>query len=236
MKTTANSQALTLREVVQSLSSRASRQKNNKMRLKTNLMLNSMSVPQLIAFAQHMVSRMTGNSFFATPSPLLTVITTAVNALQLAYDNAQGGGPAQTAIMHQKREALELLLTAEGHYVEDRANDPANAAAGAEAIILSAGINIRQTNPRQKSVFTASIGKIQGSAVLTAAHVDRGAHDWQYTLDPNQANSWIQVDQTIKATVTIVGLESLKHYYFRHRLILKDGASAWEGPVEMLVL
>lgn len=237
METTANSKARPLQEVVQfTRTLRASRVKKNKMRLKTNLMLNSMSVPQLVAFAQHMVSKMTGNSFFATPSPLLPAVTTATTALQSAYDNAQGGGPAQTALMHQKREALEILLTAEGHYVEDRANDPANAATGAEAIILSAGINIKQTHSRQKNVFTASAGKTHGSAVLVAASAERGAHDWQYTLNPDQADSWIQVDQTIKATVTISGLEKLKTYYFRHRLILTDGAKSWDGPIELLVL
>jgi hypothetical protein len=206
------------------------------MRLKTNLMLHSMSAPQLIAFAQHIVTKMTGNSFFATPSPLLTAVTTATNALQVAYDNAQGGGPLQTSLMHQKREALEILVTAEGHYVEDRANDPANAATGPEAIILGAGMNIKGVSLKQKRVFSATAGNTPGSAVLVAAHVNRGAHDWQYTLDPNQANSWIQVEQTIQATVTISGLESFKRYYFRHRLILKDGATAWENPVELLAL
>ena len=67
---------------------------------------------------------MTGNSFFPTPLPTLASITAAANALNAAHDLALGGGPAQTAVMHQKREALEILLTAEGHTVEDVANNP----------------------------------------------------------------------------------------------------------------
>jgi len=68
MKTTANSKARPLQEVVQPTRFfKGKTPKNSSMRLKTILMLHKMSVPQLVAFAQHIVTRMTGNGFFVIP-------------------------------------------------------------------------------------------------------------------------------------------------------------------------
>jgi hypothetical protein len=206
------------------------------MKTKVNLMLAKMTTEQLISFALNIISKMTGNSNFATPNPSLSAITTAVGALQTAYDNAQGGGPAQTSLMHQKRIALELLLTTLGHYVEDCANNPANAATGTEAIILSSGLNMKHISPRQKQVFSANHGTTQGSVILVADSIVRGTHEWQYTNDLTNPSLWIAVTPTIKASVTITGLERFKTYYFHHRVLLADGYSEWENPVELTVI
>jgi len=206
------------------------------MKAKSNLMLAKLSTEQLIVFALNIVSKMTDNSNFSSPNPALSAVTDASNALQVAYDNAKGGGPAQTSVMHQKRTALELLLTALGHYVEYQANDPANAAAGAEAIVLSSGLNIKKFNHRQKRVFSAIQGKEQCSVILVASRISRGTHEWQYTMDTANPSSWVSITPTIKASVTISGLERFKTYSFRHRVLLPDGYSEWDSSIEMTVL
>ena len=206
------------------------------MRKKVKLGLNRLSVPELLGFSAHVVTKMTANSFFPTPSPTLGQVTNAVYALQTAFDQAQGGGPPQTAVMHQKRDLLEGLLTDLGHYVEGIANDPANASSGADAIILSAGMNTKQESPRQKQTFGAEAGSMPGTAELTAEHVSRGMHEWQYTSDLSNPNAWISVEPTTKATITIIGLESGRMYFFRHRAILKDGPTDYDGPVDCRVL
>src|ERR1051325_1886645 len=148
-------------------------------RIKVSLGLSRMSVPEVIAFASEVVLKMTGNAFFTTPSPALVKITNGASALQTAFNNAQGGGTQQTAIMRQKREALETMLIAEGHYVEDVANDPVNAATGAEAIILSAGLAVKSFSPHQKRVFAVVRGEQPGTVILTAERAKRGFHEWQ---------------------------------------------------------
>lgn len=206
------------------------------MKNKTNLHLDRMSVVQLIGYSLHVVTRMTGNTYFTTPSPALSAVTSAISALQTAYDNAQGAGPAQTAVMHQKRAALELLMTALGHYVEDRANDPANIIVGSETVILSAGMNVKSVNPRQKVVFSVVPGEFPGTVELTAPSVKRGTHEWQYSPDAGNPDTWISADPTTKAAVIIAGLTSFKRYYFRHRVVLKSGPSVWDAPINVVVL
>ena len=200
-----------------------------------NLGLKDKSVTELIAFAQHIVTKMTGNVFFPAPNPVLSKITVAASALQTAFDNAQGGGTLLTAIVHQKRGALETLLGTEGNYVEGVANDPANSVPGPDVIILSAGMEAKRVTPRQKQVFTVERGKLPGTVILLAERVVRGIHEWSYSLDLSNANGWIEVDPTTKATTTITGLESGKRIWFRHRSVTKDGPAAYDGPVDIII-
>jgi len=205
------------------------------MKAKVKLGLSRMSVPEMVEYALHVVTRMTGNVFFPSPTPSLNSLYNAAIALQNAFDLAQGAGPAQTAVMHQKREALETALTTEGHYVEDVANDPVNSVTGPEAIILSAGMEVKDVTPRQKRVFTVTVGKLSGTVELVAERAVRGSHEWQYTLDLSDPNSWIDAESTTQASVTVSGLESGKRYWFRHRAILSDGPTDYDGPIDIIV-
>jgi len=205
------------------------------MRKKVKLGLNGLSVPELLGFSAHAVTKMTGNGFFPTPSPALASVTAAISALQTAFDLATGGGPPQTAVMHQKQDLLMGLLTDLGHYVEGIANNPANASSGADAIILSAGMNTRIVTPRQKRVFGAKAGSMPGTAELTAERIARGMHEWQYTADISNPAAWISEEPTLKASVIISGLESGKLYFFRHRSIRKDGPTDYDGPADCRV-
>ncbi|MBI3501113.1 MAG: hypothetical protein HY063_04900 [Bacteroidetes bacterium] len=204
-------------------------------RVKVSLELARKSVLELISFGYHVVSEMTGNAFFASPHPALSTIASVTSQLQTAYGNAQGAGPHETAVMNQKREICEAYLTELGHYVEDVANDPSNVLTGAETIILSAGMGKKQFSPRQKQEFGVQAGELPGTADLTAAHVKRGSHEWGYTQDLSNPNGWIDGGTTVQAHTTISGLETGKRYFFRHRSILPEGPSAWEGPAELVV-
>ena len=205
-------------------------------RVKVNLGLKGMSVVRLIQFALHVATKMTGNLFFGTPSPTLVKISAAATSLQSAFNLATGGGPQQTAVMNSAREVMETLLTAEGHYVEDVANDPVNSVTGAAPIILSAGMNVKGFSPRQKRVFAVHRGALSGTVILEAKHVQRGSHEWQYTLDASDPNSWVDAEPSVQATTLVSGLDSAKGYFFRHRSVLKGGPTAWDGTIDIIVL
>lgn len=203
-------------------------------RVKVSLEIARKRVLELISFGFHVVSEMTGNSFFSTPHPTLGVIASATTQLQTAHDNALGGGPEESSVMRQKREMLETYLTELGHYVEDVANDPANILTGAETIIISAGMSVKQFTPRQKQEFDVLAGELPGTADLTAARTKRGSHEWGYTQNLSD-NSWTDAGTTVQASITISGLESTKRYWFHHRAVLANGPTAWDGPADLVV-
>jgi len=205
------------------------------MKTKVKLGMGGMRVAELIGFSTHAVTKMTGNTFFPTPSPALVTVTNATTALQNAFNAASGAGPVQTATMNQKRILLETLLTALGHYVEDIANDPVNSTTGADAIILSAGMDLKSTSPRQNQTFSVSAGGIPGTVDLTGESIQRGSHEWQYSVDTTNVNGWVNAIPTVQANTTITGLEIAKRYYFRHRIIAITGPTDWTEPESIIV-
>lgn len=206
------------------------------MKTKVKLGLAKMSVPQLTGYANHVVSEVKDNLYFPAPSPDLSRIKTAITKLEDAYKDALGAGPPQTAVMNQCREALELLLSALGNYVEGVANDPVNVEAGANTVILSAGMDVKSISRHQKRTFSVSYGNIPGTMELSAASVTRGSHEWRYTTDVTSVSGWINVDATVQASTIIEGLEIGKKHYFSHRAITPDGPTDWDDPESLTVV
>ena len=64
----------------------------------------------LIAFTRNVITLMTGNPQYPTPSPALTVVTTAVNALETAVHDALDGGKIAIATRNAARAEMLSLL------------------------------------------------------------------------------------------------------------------------------
>src|SRR5207237_9818395 len=72
---------------------------------------------QLYQDTETIIASMTGNANFPTPSPALTVITTALSAFTVALADAADGGVEKTAIKNPKRAELVSLLRQLSSYV-----------------------------------------------------------------------------------------------------------------------
>lgn len=203
-------------------------------KVKVSLELAKMSVMKMVAFGNHVVTNIGTSSYFATPYPALSVVSSAVSSLQTLAEEAKGGGTAKTAAVKVQRDVVENLLVQLGHYVEGIANDSADSIT-AELIVLTAGMNVKRNTPRQKQVFTVeavSVGKVK----LTAKRVVNGTHEWEYTTTPNVAASWIDADLGTKSVITLSGLTSGTRYYFRHRAVQKNGPTNWDEPYSTIIL
>ena len=95
-------------------------------------------IPEKIEFARDRVIDMTGNSNFTTPDPGLPLISTAADNLETTYNEAQGGGPAETTAQDAAEIVLDDLMRKEAGYV-DRIAD------GNVVIITSAGFTPTET-------------------------------------------------------------------------------------------
>lgn len=79
--------------------------------------LNKYSDAQVIVDTQSAISGMTNNPNFATPSPTLASITTALNAFTVALADAGNGGTEFTAIKNARRArqlASYITVTSDG--------------------------------------------------------------------------------------------------------------------------
>src|SRR5258705_7040935 len=90
------------------------------------------NIPGKIEYARDRVTDMTGNANFTTPAPPLPTVKSAADDLELKYNKAQGGGPADTAAQNAAELILDDLMRREAAYVDSIAN-------GNEVIITSGG-------------------------------------------------------------------------------------------------
>jgi len=195
--------------------------------------LGHIPVPQLIQNTQHYVTSMTGNVNFPTPSPALSVITTAVNLLETDYEKSLTRVKGSVAIMRTDERALKILVKALAAYVEGVAN--ADAAQTSE-IIASAGMNEKKPSVKKPKTFTAIPGTIKGTVILDIKAVPRSAYMYEMTTDSSGATGWTTIYMGTKAKFTISSLASNTHYYFRYMVSTKGVQGNWSLVIQALTL
>jgi hypothetical protein len=200
---------------------------------KIRLNLGSLTIAEKIAKALQIVTSMTGNARFATPSPALPTITTAANELKTAADDVQAVrqlGKEKTAVQNQKEDTLDKLLTQLSGYVESVAGDD-------EQLILSVGMDMRasavasSSPPTQPQGVSATAGDRDGEIDLSWDPVT-GAKSYviEQCLDPSTANGWTHGGVGTRSSFTAQSLNSGTRYWFRVAAINVNGQSGWSDP------
>lgn len=188
--------------------------------------------PQINAFiieAKHIVTQMTGNKYFPSPTPALAAVTAHIDALNAA----------QVAMQSQRsigaRNAAYAVVLADLHalkaYVQQVADaNPVNA----PSIIISAGFAVKRPTSRHKPSFEVRQGDVSGLARLLARSLGkRVVYFWQLSEDDKQ--TWKMLPETLAAETSVSGLTPGKTYYFRFRVTTKDGQMNWSDAVSLLV-
>lgn len=106
---------------------------------KLKMGFSGLSVPEQIERARLIVTRMTGNAAFPTPSPTLSDVSDAATALETAYNDSRNRDKNKVAIMRLRRKEMLFLIGQLAAYVQQ--------ASGAdEEKILSSGFDVRGSN------------------------------------------------------------------------------------------
>jgi hypothetical protein len=195
---------------------------------KVALLFNTKTVPQKIQFARAVVVAMTGNNYFPTPSPALTVITSDTNNLEAAQLAGQTRAKGTAAHTQAMVKVLHLSLQALAHYVENIANaDPNNA----ETIIKSAGMEMKKTPVHIPRILHV-VSSAKGQVTLTCPTSRTDSYKWDIaTGDPTIEANW-KTYVVVKQSKTIQnGLLSATVYHFRQWTVGPKGL----GPVSQVV-
>lgn len=204
---------------------------------KIKLSLQNLSITEKIEFARQTITAMTGNANFPTPNPALAGITTAINAFETAYNDAENTrniAKSKTAIQHQKEKDLDNLLTQLANYVENTTN-------GDEAKIKSAGMQ-----PKSKPSAIGSLTKVMSlhaSAGDFETEVDlswdaiKGAKSYSIELckDPIEDAKWTHCLIATSSKATIENLEPKLRYWFRVAAVGSAGQGPFSDPATKIV-
>lgn len=206
------------------------------------------SIPQLIAKAKNIVSMMTGNANFPTPypsnTPALATVTADITALEtaesLALTKAKGAASARDVKKGVVLKDLYALL----RYVQGQAD---NIPASAEAIIQSAGFDVKKPGEHMKSDFEVRHGTVSGSVLLTAKSAGkRASYEWQMSTMQQSSSEkeisaapqpvWINLPSTLVAKTSVAGLTPGTTMLFRFRAVLPTGESSWSQVVSIIII
>ena len=188
-------------------------------------------VPALIAYAENIVKRMTGNPRFSNPAPTLAAVTATIDDLRAADAGAISRLKGAVAARNDKRKALVAVLQQLRSYIQsvtdaDEGNGP--------AIIESAGLAVRKRATRKARVFAAKPGRTSGVAtVIAASSGHRASYEWEYSIDGGK--TWLAMPPTLQAKATVTGLVPGSMVQFKYRAVTKTGASDWSAPVSLTI-
>ena len=187
----------------------------------------NISVAEKVIKANKIVTMMTGNANFTTPSPTLASITALSVALSAA-ESAMDGSEIKTEARNNAEAALELALGKLQGYVQSVCGTNAE-------MILSSGFDVRnpRTNPAVLNApegITAESTQIEGQIKLkwkpvkgSKLYVIESAND----SFPPIPITWEVTSQSTKATVTFNDLQPGQKYRFRVAAINAAGMSGF---------
>jgi hypothetical protein len=183
----------------------------------------------LIAFAQLVVQKMTGNANFPNAAPLLTSIGNAI----AAYQNAITSTKTQKDLAGQRSATKAALLTLL-HQARDLVRTVAEAnPENALAIAEGAGTTLGKRPGRAKPLIDVILGAVSGSVVCRAKAPGIPAnYFWSYSTDEK---NWTSAPLSMKATLPLSGLTPAQVYYFRYYTTTRKGQSDLSQVYSILV-
>ena len=200
---------------------------------KIRLNFNRLPIQEKVARAQQIVTALTGNVSFTTPTPALANITTAATELAAAEAEAQStrqSAKEKTTARNQKEDSLDQLITQVAAYVESVAGNN-------EQMILSAGLDPRaqpvapSAPPDQPQALTPTAGDHDGEIDLSWEPI-AGAKSYviQQSPDPVTPTTWAHADVSTKSSYTASGLQSGTRYWYRVAAVNNFGQNGWSDP------
>jgi hypothetical protein len=195
---------------------------------------SQLNIPEKIQRDRQIITALTGNTTFATPSPALATITTAIDKLEDDFNDALGKrqtAQAATNIQNESEAALDRLMAALAGYVD-------SVALGDEDKIMSAGMTLKQhrgpvVQLTQVADLSAASGDMDGEIDLNW-QPKKGAASYTIvksaTGNVATAGNWTPAATSTKSKTTVTGLTSGTRYWFRVAAIGSAGQGPWSDP------
>ena len=197
--------------------------------------VTSDSDAQLITDSQTIVTAMTNNAAYPTPSPALAVVTTAINDFSIALNNAANGGTLLTTIKNNKRQELAKELRLLASYVHVNCK-------GSLATLISSGFPTQKPTRTPVGILPAPVtpvlntGARSGDLAAASSPIPNAyTYNWRVALAA-APDAYVQRVQTTAASNTFSGLTPGQFYIVDVNAIGSAGPSDWSDTAELMVV
>lgn len=205
------------------------------MKISIDFSTNKYSDKELAVKTQFIIDQMTGNSYFSSPSPALTVLQEALDKFSASLTKMEDGNRQNTVDKNARRSELEALLKQEAAYVQQTSG-------GSEVILISSGFDM---NKKKGSVtplpmvtgITIVAGVARGSIEILWDSIENAhAYEIKYTQGPVTENSvWTYLTVT-KHKALIENLTRGGLYVFCVAAIGSDPSRIWSDEVSSYIM
>lgn len=177
---------------------------------------------------------MTGNPYFSSPFVGLSLVTSAVDELEAAWQASQevDSSKDDTTLVRTRAFTVTTLVNALAAYVEYIANNDHN---NAETIIFSANMGVKEFPSHTGRVFEVRNLPVSGNVLATTRSEGRASYEWEYNADPSDPTGWVPVPSTSVANTIILGLTPGSRIHFRMRVNKGTSIGPWQGPVNLII-
>ena len=187
----------------------------------------------LIAFVRNVITLMTGNAKYPTPTPTLAALTTSVNDFETAVHDALDGGKIAIATRNAARVDLMAMMRQLAAYVQ------ANCAADLLTLISSGFDAVRApspvgTLPAPQNPRLGLTGK-SGELLFRFDRVTN-ANNYSIQTAPAAAGPWQDEDLSTATRVVIGGLTPGEVIWARACANGSAGASEWTAPTTAMAI
>ena len=197
--------------------------------------LNYDSDAQLIPDTGDILTGMTGNPHYLTPSPALAPVQTALDEFITSVSDAVNGGVTLTSIKKDKRVVLSALIRQLANYVQATCK-------GDMTVLLSGGFPIQKPQRSPVGVLpapsglTVTLGSRTGELNASATPITGAAiYNWRVTTAA-QPGVVVQTAQTTAASNTFANLTPGMVYNVQANAVGSAGPSDWSDPVPLMVV
>ena len=200
------------------------------MRRKIKLEITGLNATLLIEKSFRIISKMTGNASFPTPTPSMADLTAATKDLAEAARIASGGDRQAILIRKDKERVVANMLRTLGAYVTVEGN-------GDGSVLDSSGFELQRLPEPQPP-----IGRPTGLVTERGAHAGAITVGWKsvkgamsYVLQvstvgkPLVEDDWTPALLTTKVKVGFPNMEIGKYFYYRVKAIGRNSESPWSN-------
>jgi hypothetical protein len=187
----------------------------------------------LIAFVRNIITLMTGNPKYPTPLPTLTVVTTSVNAFEVAVQEALDGGKIAIATRNAARTELLSLIRQLAAYVQGNcgADLVTLLGSGFEPVRAPSPIGVLPAPANLRLDYTGKSGEM----LLKFERV-MNAENYSVEVAADPAGPWSPQTVTSSARTIVDGLTPGKVCWVRACANGSQGPSAWGGPATAMAV
>jgi len=185
-------------------------------------------IPMKIQVTRNIVVQTAASGAFVTPDPPLATITTAVDALETAYENSRDGGKAKTAFMYLQEKELTGLMTKLVAYVQATSG-------GDETIILLAGMSVKSPKtPPQPLDAPQNLRVIMGRLAGDITPKWKNLLSCRLYMVETSIDgiTWVSAGNSTKATITLSGFTSGSKVWVRAAGVNAKGQGPWSSPAQ----